>query len=93
MIKVYLLEVEKIDNTEVIKGIEFISQAVIEGSHVRRVIIEENPNLEALAVGVEEPTQNEIDRWNALPEPTTPRNLFEEVDELKIKVKELGRVK
>ena len=93
MIKVYMLPVDRIGNTDVVRGIEFISQAISEATEkpdVRSVIIEENADLDALALKVEEPTQGDLDNFTSLPEPTPlPRNLEVELDALSSRVKML----
>jgi len=95
MIKVYYLSVEKdpVTGTEHTVGSAYINQAVSETTeepNVRRVIIEENPHLEGLALKVEEPTQQDMDNYNFLPElPPTAWNLEEEVDDLKGRVEKL----
>ena len=97
MIKVYYLRQlkDKVTNAEYTEGSEFISQAICECTEkpdVRRVIIEENPNLASLALKVEEPTQRDIDNYNSLPKPSPlPRNLEAEIDELKARVEKLEK--
>lgn len=63
MLKVYYLPVELVRGVERIKGAEFISQAIVECTEepgVRKVIINQNPNLARLALKVEEPTPEDI---------------------------------
>ena len=97
MLKVYYLRQlkEKANNMEYTKGGEYISQAISETTDkpdVRRIIIEENPNLASLALKVEEPTQRDIDNYNSLPEPSSlPRNLAAEIDDLKARVEKLEK--
>ena len=95
MIKVYYLSVERVGNTDVVKGSGYISHAICETTekpNVRRVIIEENANLATLALKVEDPTQRDIDNYNSLLVPgLPPRNLAAEIDDLKIRVTKLEK--
>ena len=99
MIKVYYLRQlqDKAANREYTEGNEFISQAICETTEkpdIRRVIIEENPNLASLALKVEEPTQRDIDNYNSLPKPSPlPRNLKAEIDKLKARIDKLEKAK
>ena len=95
MLKVYYLRQLKDEatNTEYTQGQDYIYQAISEITEkpdVRRVIIEENADLDALALKVEEPTQGDLDNFASLPEPTPlPRNLEVELDALSSRVKML----
>ena len=95
MIKVYYLRQLKDEttNTEYTEGSKFISQAISETTekpNVRRVIIEENPNLVNLAIKVEGPTARDIDNYNSLPALSPlPRNLEAEIDDLKARIGKL----
>ena len=97
MIKVYYLKQLKDEttNTEYIEGSEFISQAICEATRepdIRRVIIEENPNLASLALKVEAPTKRDIQNYNALPKPALPpRDLAAEIDNLKTRIEILEK--
>lgn len=95
---VYYLPIEKIDNTEKIKGESYIHDAIIEGTEnpsVRKVImattIAEDTALRVWAIEVREPTQKELDSYNSMLKiflkSTVPaRDLAAEIDELKIKI-------
>ena len=94
MIKAYFLKVlkDEVTNTEYTEGSEFISQAICETTEkpdIRRVIIEENPNLASLALKVEEPTDRDIENYNSLPELALTRNLLSEIDDLKARLGKL----
>jgi len=97
MLKIYYLRQLKDEatNTEYTQGQEFISQAISEATEkpdVRRVIIEENPNLASLALKVEEPTKRDIENYNSLPAPSPPpRNLEAEIDNLKARVDKMEK--
>lgn len=92
MIKVYLLPVERIANTDVIKGGEFIHNAIVEGTEkpdVRKLImdttVDEDIALSVVALEVRLATTEEIAKLATLPPPSPPtRNLEKEIDELKI---------
>ena len=93
MLKVYFLQQLKdiAANTEYTEGWEFISHAISEATEkpdVRRVIIEENADLDALALRTEAPSQRDLDNYASLPEPTPPpRNLEAELDSLAKRLK------
>lgn len=95
MIKVYYLRRLKdtTTNTEYIKGHEYISHAICEATEkpdVRRVIIEENPNLAMLAMKIEESTRQDLNNYKTLPELGCPsRDLVAEIDALKARVEKL----
>ena len=97
MIKVYYLRQlrDEVRNTEYTEGSEFISQAISEctkSPDIRRVIIEENLNLAGLALKIEKPTGQDIEKYNSLPKPTPPpRNLEAEIDALKARIDKLER--
>ena len=84
-----------ITNTEAVKGIEYIQHAIFECTEkpdVRRIIIEENPNLASLALKVEAPTKRDIQNYNALPKPALPpRDLAAEIDNLKTRIEILEK--
>uniref|UniRef100_A0A6M3LNG4 Uncharacterized protein n=1 Tax=viral metagenome TaxID=1070528 RepID=A0A6M3LNG4_9ZZZZ len=95
MIKVYYLRQlkDELTNTEYTEGLEFISHAIIyttEKPDVRRVIIEENPNLGVLALAVEKPTKRDLANYASLSEFSSPsRNLAAEIDEIKASILEV----
>jgi len=95
MLTVYYLQQlkDEVTNTEYTEGSEYISRAISETTEnpkIRRVIIEENPNLASLALKVEEPTEQDIANYNSLPKTTLPpRNLETEIDALKARVENL----
>ena len=98
MIKVYYLRQlkDEVTNAEYTKGSQFISQAICECTEkpdVRRVIIEENTNLQALALRTEVPSQRDLNNYASLPEPTPPRNLIAEIDALKVRIEKLEKMK
>lgn len=84
MIKAYLLPVERVENTDRVKGSEHIHDAIVECTedpNTRKLIMdttpEENNTLSVLAIEVREPTTNEVDSLNRfkaepLPEPEPP---------------------
>ena len=101
-IRVYYLEVERIENTEKVRGIEYIHNAILECSekpNVRKLIQDtieaEHTALSALALEVRKPTPQEIEAFNTLPIPSPPaRDLAKELDKLTEKVKKLeGKIK
>lgn len=72
MIRVYLLPVETIDGTERVAEIEFIHDAVLECTEqpdIRLLVMdttqEEHDGLSAAALDWRDPTQDEVDRYNA----------------------------
>jgi len=74
MIKIYLLPVERIDNTDKIKGEEYIHHAIVECTedpNIRKLIMDTTPDedtaLSALAIEVRDPTPDEIASFNTLP--------------------------
>jgi hypothetical protein len=97
MIKIYYLEVNSEDNTEQVRGSEFIHNAILEGTgkpEVRKLIMDTTPDedvaLSALAIKVEEATSQDISSLAALPVSTLPaRDLAVEVDELKVRLTRL----
>ena len=98
MIKTYLLPVERIDNTDTVKGAEYIHNAILEGTDkpdMRRLIMDTTPDedsaLSTLAVKVEEPTQRDIDNYASLPEPIITHNLEAEIDNLKARIERLEK--
>jgi len=99
MIRVYFLPVERdsVTNTEYVKGSDYISHAIIkttEEPNVRRVIIEKNSHLEELALRVEEPTMQDLDDYNFLPELSLPaRNFGDEIDSLRDRIEGLEKLK
>ena len=98
MIKIYYLKQlkDKVTNTEYTEGSQFISQAICECTEkpdVRRVIIEENTNLQALALRTEVPSQRDLNNYASLPEPTPPHNLIAELDALKVRIEKLEKIK
>ncbi len=93
MIRVYYLPVEKMDNTEIIKGIEHIHNGIIECTEnpdVRKLIMEatadEDGALSALALEVREPAAEERRAIEDLPVPVPGRDLQAEIDELRARV-------
>lgn len=74
MIKVYFLPVERIEGSDVVKGIEHIHRALLECTEkpdVRKLIMDTSPNedsaLAAVALEVREPTTQEQDALADLP--------------------------
>ena len=99
MLKVYYLPVERIDNTDRVKGSEHIHHAILEctdKADVRKLIMDTTPEgdsaLTALAIEVREPIEQERTNFEALPEPApSARVLEQELDELKARVEILER--
>lgn len=96
MLKVYYLRQLKDipTNTEYTEGQQHISHAIsetTENPNVRRVIIEENTNLQALALVVEDPTQQDLDNYNTLPAVGPVRNLIAEIEELKANLSDIEK--
>lgn len=106
MIKVYYLPVERIDNTDIVKGSEYIHNALVrctEKPNVRELIMDttsdEDNALSVLALDVRAPNEKEVEAFNNLPPEGEPaRDLGAEVDSqkveidaLKIKVAELEK--
>lgn len=100
MLKVYLLPVERILNTDKVKGIEFIHSAILECTgkpDVRKLIIDadatQDAGLSAVAIEVRDPTVNETARYQAevfISEPV--RDLAAEIDDLKARIIRLERL-
>jgi len=97
MLKVYYLRQlkDEASNTEYIEGQDLISNAICETTEkpdVYRVIVEENPNLARLALKVEEPTEQDLENYNSLLQPSPPpRNLEQEIDDLKARIEKLEK--
>ena len=96
MLKVYYLRQLKNEktNTEYTEGSEFISQAICETTKepdVRKVIIEEKNELASLALRIEEPTEQDIENYKALPVPTVSRDILAEIDALKARIEKLEK--
>lgn len=98
MIKVYYLRQlkDQVNNVEYTEGSGYISNAICEVTEkpdVRRVIIKENTNLQALALKVEEPTLRDIENYNSLPASPAlpPRDLTAELDALKVRIEKLEK--
>ena len=94
MIKVYYLRQLKDEttNTEYTEGSDYISQAINETTEKpdnRRVIIEESPDLQSLALKVEEPTERDLANYKSLPEQVPFRDLKTEIDALKVEINKL----
>ena len=95
MIKAHYLKqlIDEATNMEYTEGSEFISRAISETTdepYIRRVVIEENANLEVLAIRVEKPTQRDLDNYAQLPPPSPPaRDLATEIDEIKASIMEI----
>jgi len=89
MIRTYYLETVRIDNTDTVKGIEYIHNAVLDVEGTLRKLIqdttaEEHNGLIAVAVSWREATQDEVTQLEALPPPPPPqRNPLKEIDEIK----------
>jgi len=71
MIRVYFLPVETIDGTEQVAGIEFIHDALLQGTEyptIRKLIMDttttEQANLAAVAISHRDATQTELDLYN-----------------------------
>jgi len=97
MIKVYYLPVERIENVDQVKGIEYIHNAILECTEepmVRKLIMDttpdENTALSALAIEVRDPTLEETSAFEALPTPTPARDLAAEIDDIKAKLAAAG---
>jgi len=97
MIKVYMLPVERVDNIDKIKGEEYIHNAILECTEepmVRKLIMDTTPDedtaLSALAIEARDPTQVEIDAYNALEIPTPARDLAAEIDDMRAKLAAAG---
>lgn len=85
MIRVYFLPVETIDGTDIVAGIEWMHDALLECTeepNVRKLImdctLEERDIFHPLAIEARDPSQEEIDRYNAqvipfVPDPDTIR--------------------
>uniref|UniRef100_A0A6H1ZSM1 Uncharacterized protein n=1 Tax=viral metagenome TaxID=1070528 RepID=A0A6H1ZSM1_9ZZZZ len=85
MIKVYILLVQRIDNTDAVVGIEHIHHAFLtygagKATLVQDTTPEEDTALSALAIEVRDPTPEEIAALEALPEPMPPTE-----DELRVR--------
>jgi len=99
MIKVYYLPVERIDNTDVVKGSEYIHNAVLgttERPSVRKLIMDTTVNedeaLSAVALEVRTPTGYEeelLTKTLSEVPAMLARNLGAEIDNLKAKIEEL----
>jgi len=79
MIRVYYLPVERIDNTDKVKGSEYIHNALLNCTKwpdIRELIQDTTPEediaLTALAIEVREPTPEELAQFEALPKPPEP---------------------
>jgi hypothetical protein len=99
MLKVYILPIERIENVEKVKGIEYIHDAILESTgkpNVRKLIMDttsaEDRALSALAIEVRSPTSQEMANMETLPSPSPPpRDLTKELDELKARVGKLEK--
>ena len=85
MIKVYILPVERLDNTDTVVGIEYIHDALLTYNVEQATLIQDTfPNEDAalslLAIEVRDPTSEEIARFEAI-EPTLPPT----ADEIRLK--------
>lgn len=81
MIRIYYLETELIDNTEVVKGAQYIHNAWLGIEDSLRKLIQDTTDAEhtgliALAVSWREPTTEEIAIFNGLPPPVSPEELL-----------------
>lgn len=77
MIKVYILPVQRLDNTDTAVGIEHIHHALLtcdagKATLVQDTTPEEDIALSALALEVRDPTPEEMASLEALPEPVPP---------------------
>lgn len=77
MIKIYILPVERIDNTDTVKGIEYIHDSLLTYGAGKATLIqdttpEEDTALSALAIEVREPTIEELAAFEALPPTLLP---------------------
>ena len=98
MIRVYYLPVERADETDGVKGMEHIHNAILECTEkpdVRKLIMDtttgEDITLSALALEVREPTQEETNQFANLEIETPTRDLATEIDNLKARVENLEK--
>ena len=95
VIKVYYLRQLKDTEKEWTEGEEFISQAISETTEdpsIRRIVIEENTNLDVLALQTEVPSQRDLDNYVQLPKPSPlARSLEAKVDDLTARIEKLER--
>jgi len=99
MIKVYFLPVERIDNTDKVKGSEYIHDAILdctEKPDVRKLTMDVTPEEDAVlsevAIEIRNPTPEEITTYGNLQEPSTPgRDLASEIDEIKARLGKLEK--
>ena len=88
MLKVYTLRrLRNLDtNTDFIEGQEAITNALVEDSDdpaLARVVCEEVPLLDGLALDTEPPTARDIEQLHSmLKESKPPRNIYAEVDSI-----------
>lgn len=90
-VKIYLLDKETIDGVEQPRGIEHISNAIldVEGTQFKLTMdttVEQGKALAALAVSTRQPTPDELQRYQA--EDFTPpeTDIHQEIDELKARI-------
>lgn len=77
MKKVYILPVERIDNTDTVAGIEYIHNALLTYGAGQAILIqdtttEEDEALSILATEVREPTSEELIAFEAIEKPLPP---------------------
>ena len=94
LIKVYLLPVDLVNGADVIRGSEYIHNAVVEcteAPNIRKLIMIpttlENTALSLLALEVREPTEEEVNTYIGRLEVEAPvRDLASEIDEIKVRL-------
>jgi len=97
MIKIYYLPIDRVDNTDTVRGVEYIHNAILqctEKSDVRKLIRDTTPAedlaLSALAIKVGTPTKTDIANYQSLPAPSPPaRDLAAEIDGIKASILEI----
>ena len=87
MIRVYYLETERIDNTDTVKGIEFIHNAILSIEGTLKKLIQDTTDIEhngliAVATSWREATPDEIAQLATLPPPPPPDPDYDRVCEL-----------
>lgn len=91
MLRVYILPVERINNTDTVRGIDYIHDAILTYDKYMAVLIQntnpqEDTALSILAAMTRIPTAKEIASFNSLEKAPPGRNLAHEIDILKERV-------
>ena len=95
MIRIYYLETERIANTDTVKGIQYIHDAILDVEGTLRKLIQDTTDIEhtgliKVAKSWREAEKQEIDSLNDMkarnPIMPSPRDLAKELDELEVRV-------